>query len=687
MRVGETSDGTSISSHVRGGRSTYRPHLDGLRTVAVYLVVAFHAGLAGFGGGFIGVDVFFVLSGYLVTSLLWRELVANARVDRRRFYARRARRILPAALATLIVTATIWAVVATPAELFDIAGGFRAACLYAANWYFIHQSTDYFGANINSNPIVHFWSLAVEEQFYLVWPLLLGGLFAATRRSGRARWWILRGAVFLLASASAIAAWHIGRTHLDRAYFGTDTRAYQLLAGALLALTPQVFRLTRRFAARTMLAPVALAGLVVTGSSIFHMTPISRGFYATLFTGVLIVALEDPASEPTRSLLGSQPFAYLGRLSYGTYLWHWPVIVLLERNRNLPGTVVFVVSTVIATALAAFSFHVMEHPIRVSRQLDRAATAVVALGLAASVVVGIVFVPAVLKRNNTQEAAAAPNTLLDWRAAKKDFPNPPDCLGKALSVCVVTHGTKGRMLLMGDSNAHMWIPAMEQIAQAESLTLAIAVYDACPWQQGLYYTYGPFGGYQAQGNKTCMRHRDDWYNRLLPQFDPSIVVLAGTSLDNPKFRLPLIFPDGKRHAFGEPGYDLALDQMSASTIGKIRAPNRKIVVFEPAPSVYPFNPLQCLSQGGSPGRCARAVDAAATPLERYYRSLDAKSTSFFSIDLDRVVCPRLPVCDAVVHDIIVRFDANGHLTATFARSAAPEIETLLDDRHALPVRS
>ena len=158
------------------------------------------------------------------------------------------------------MTALAFFVIATPADVFEAMGGFRSACLFVANWYFIHQSTDYFAANVNSNPVLHFWSLAVEEQFYLVWPLVLGGLFALSRRAGRGRWWVLRIAVAVLALASAIEALHIGSTNLDRAYYGTDTRVYQLLAGAFLALTPQLLRLAP--AARRVIRALAMPSLL-----------------------------------------------------------------------------------------------------------------------------------------------------------------------------------------------------------------------------------------------------------------------------------------------------------------------------------------------------------------------------------------------------------------------------------------
>src|SRR5664279_6539655 len=173
-------------------RAHYRPQLDGMRAVAVYLVVAFHAGLARFTGGFIGVDVFFVLSGYLVTQLLLRDIHGQGRIRFSRFYSRRFRRLLPAAFVVLLVTAAVYAAVAAPAAVTQALRSIRAAFLYVANWFFMRQSNRYFGGDINASPVVHFWSLSIEEQFYAVWPLLLGGLFVATRRIGRAQWQAIR---------------------------------------------------------------------------------------------------------------------------------------------------------------------------------------------------------------------------------------------------------------------------------------------------------------------------------------------------------------------------------------------------------------------------------------------------------------------------------------------------------------
>ena len=218
----------------------HRPHLDGLRTVAVYLVLAFHVGVNNAIGGFIGVDIFFVLSGFLFT----RVLLGTYSKDQNKlwsFYAKRIRRLLPAAVVALVCTAAVYAVIASHAEFRSVTDSFQSALLYYANWHFISSSSDYFAANIESNPVLHFWSLSIEEQYYFGWPLMLLALTTFARRRQRG-FTIIRGIVAVAVIASLIWALYLETFNVSRAYYGTDTRAYQLLAGALFVLSPAMFQ-------------------------------------------------------------------------------------------------------------------------------------------------------------------------------------------------------------------------------------------------------------------------------------------------------------------------------------------------------------------------------------------------------------------------------------------------------------
>jgi peptidoglycan/LPS O-acetylase OafA/YrhL len=662
----------------------YRAHLDGLRTIAVYLVVAFHAGIFGFRGGFIGVDIFFVLSGFLVTSILLRDLTAAGRVDMRRFYSRRVRRILPAACLTLLVTAGVYAVIATPAEMLDATGGFRAAFVYVANWHFIQQATDYFAADVNGNPVLHFWSLAVEEQFYLLWPLLISMLFLATVKAGRWRWWLLRALVAALAFGSIFEAFHVATHNLERAYFGTDTRAYQLLVGALIALTPQLAKLRDRLRAGIQATvPIALAGLVFLGTSALDVSPITRGALVTFLTAVLIVGLENSRGGVTKAVLGAPPLTYLGRISYGTYLWHWPVIVVISREYTIGHWYLFVTTCVVATALSGISFHLMEHPLRASRRLDAYRLPTIATGLAISRGAGIVLIPAILDPGSgVVSRGAVPGgfksnlRLLDWRAARRDLPSVPDCLGKPVDQCVVVHGRGKTLLLMGDSHARMWVPAFTQIARKEGLTLAVAIDSSCPWQRDLQYRSA------VKFADSCRHHQADWYTRVVPQLDPDILVLVNHPYDDPARPQAMVGPDGRPTFPGDATFEETLADATTTSLRALRKGGRTIVLVEPVPvSMKDFDPVSCLSQDRPPNECAFRATTEPIGMERLYRSIGLRKDTI-TLNLDRLVCPRLPVCDAVIGNIIVRRDGT-HLTATFARALAPQLETLLHAQHVL----
>ena len=645
----------------------YRPFLDGVRMVAVYLVVAFHARLGLWSGGFVGVDVFFVLSGFLVTRILVRDLASAGRVQWRTFYARRVRRILPAALIALVVTAIAYSIVASPVEMADALGGFRAAFFYVANWFFIRQSTNYFAANVNTNPVLHFWSLAVEEQFYLAWPLLLGSAYFLARRAGRYRWWVLRGVVVAAGVASAVAALHIGATNLDRAYYGTDTRAYQLLAGAALALSPQLLALGARFRrAAGWASGIALAALVVFATSAFTMSAITRGIVVTALTGALLVALENARGGPARRVLSWGPCAYLGRISYGTYLWHWPVVVLVTHDYKPDPVQLFVTSAVCATALAALSYHLVEHPVRVSGFLDRHKAPVIAIGFATSILTGALLMPVVLGSAHRNIAAAATDYLpLDYH----------DCYRKPVAACTVVNGTGPRVVLVGDSIARMWIPAFTEIAQKMSWTFSVAVHAGCPWQRGLEFATG------APQIRDCQARQDDWYDRVLPAFHPDIVFLAQHGYDDPNDPNAFVLADHQLVTAKSGNFEQVLIDSSDRSLGALRAPGRKIVIIEPVPDA-PFNPLNCLSLGRSTAKCSFRASKGPSPLERFFRSVDASRPDVTSIDVDTLACPHLPTCDAAIGDTIVWRDI-AHLTGAYARSVAPDLETVLRRRHVL----
>jgi peptidoglycan/LPS O-acetylase OafA/YrhL len=674
-----------------GSQAAYRPHLDGLRALAVYLVLLFHAGSGWFPGGYIGVDVFFVLSGYLVTQLLLRDIEARDSIRFGRFYARRFRRLLPAAFVALTVTALVYTAIASPAEVASTVGSFKAAFLYSTNWYFVHQSTNYFGADINANPVLHFWSLAVEEQFYLLWPLTLGGVYAITRRMDPARRLrMIRIGVAVAAVASAIAALSLRNSNPNRAYYGTDTRAYELLAGALIALVPAFAVVAKRNRRAMRIATAVTVGaLLVLASSWIDFDAIERGIAVTFITCVLIVALEASEGGIAQRLLSSPTAVYLGKISYGTYLWHWLVILVVLRKFEVSTLSTIGIAALVATALAALSYELLEHPVRVSRRLDRHRRLVIVGGLAISVASALVLIPNIVDADNATGPAARASTTngftpipasVDWRDATLGNGAFAKCTGKAVEDCTVVHGRGLHILLMGDSHARMMVPAFAAVARREGFSLSVSVSGACPWQQDLYVE--PLGEFGLKG--PCKEEKDDRYERLIRELRPDIIVAMNAGYEDPALQFePLLDEQGKVARRTADPYGWAITTTRRS-LDRLRADGRKVLIIEPTP-IAPnrFDPRTCLSTATVLEECRYVATTAPDPLELEYRRLDRQYDNVWSANFDRLVCPFLPICDPVVNGQVVKADYH-HLASRFAATLARPIDTYLKQAGIIP---
>jgi peptidoglycan/LPS O-acetylase OafA/YrhL len=662
----------------------YRPHLDGLRAVAVYLVVLFHAGSDRFNGGYIGVDVFFVLSGYLVTQLLVRDLVGTGTSIRfGRFYSRRFRRLLPAAFVALIVTAFVFTALASPLEVAEAVGSFKAAFLYVTNWYFIDQSAGYFGADLSGNPVLHFWSLAVEEQFYLLWPLILGGLVSVSRRFGARSWSVVRIAVAVGAIASVAWAWALRDVDPNRAYYGTDARAYQLLVGAFIALTPgMVRRLGRGAVVAKVAAVVGLIGLVFVASAWADLDAIERGTVVAVVTALVIAALEAGHGGPAGRMLSAEHVVYLGRISYGTYLWHWPVVIVINRSFALSTLSTIGVTVLLATALAALSFHMLERPIRMSALLDRHRGAVIASGLAISVVAALVLIPAITDPDDSARDVAGPELTtsglvpvpsdLDWQAIGATLPRLHNCFGEPPDACTVVRGPGAHVLLIGDSHAAMVAPTLTKVAKDQGLTLSVAVHGSCPWQRDLFSR--PAGADSAL--EVCRREKADLYERVLPALAPDVVVAMNLAHEDPTLLGPYLGPDGDILEPGAPTADDWLERTTRDAVDVFRDGGADVVLLEPIPYKSQFNPLECLSEAEVVDECRYVARGGPTTMEEVYRRLDAQADHVWSADLDKLVCPFLPICDPIVNHEVVKLDST-HLTPPFARTLAPALTEYL----------
>ena len=376
----------------------YHPALDGVRALAVVAVLMFHGGVAALGGGFLGVDAFFVLSGFLITSLLLGEHHRFGRVDLPAFWGRRARRLLPALLLLLVTVVVVSRGVLSPEELPALRADAVAAIAYVANWRMMDRGGGYFAETAVPSPLQHTWSLGIEEQFYLLWPLLVVALLALIRRRR------LRVLLLVCGAGAAASAFTAARLHtpadVDRAYYGTDSRALALLAGAALAvaLAGRPAGEEARPVTRRILGSFAVAGAGVTGLLWVNADGTDPWLYpggliaaALAVVAVLAHAVVSPRS-PTARLLAVPPLVNLGRISYGVYLWHWPLFQWLNAERTgVTGWQLLGVRVAATVAVAGGSYLLLEKPLRHARWTRRPARTPALAGGAIAATVTVVL--------------------------------------------------------------------------------------------------------------------------------------------------------------------------------------------------------------------------------------------------------------------------------------------------------
>ena len=440
------------------------PALDGIRALAIVLVLVFHGGFSWAGGGFFGVDVFFVLSGFLITGLLVSEYRQNVGIGLKRFWGHRVRRLLPALLVMLVGVALYGLFLAPSDTLGELRSNANATLLYVNNWHQVSGGQGYFAALNTPQPLLHTWSLSIEEQFYLVWPLIVLGVLSMSRSL---RPLLLLTVLGAAASAVAMAVTFGSGSGEARAYYGTDTRAQALLIGAALAivlanplprrrsgLTPTT-SLTRPIAlgrpARNgllVLGGVGLAGVIWLAASVDATSAwIYRGGFTlvALATAGVIASVALLPHSPWGRALSLRPVRYVGAISYGLYLYHWPIFVVLDHARTgLSGWALFALRVACSVAVSALSLHFVEMPIRrgVLRNWRGWVATPLAVGATAALVVGA-----------TAGATTAVNQAPSAAAASFAIPKGEDP-GTAAGVPAAA-GTEGpiRVLLVGDSEA------------------------------------------------------------------------------------------------------------------------------------------------------------------------------------------------------------------------------------------
>ncbi|MFD3328488.1 SGNH hydrolase domain-containing protein [Streptomyces sp. NPDC058701] len=686
-------------------RSAFRPDIEGLRAVAVLAVLAFHAGVPGTAGGFVGVDVFFVISGYLITGLLVREAVTTGRIRLGDFFSRRARRLLPSAAVVLGVVAVAGAWLTVPLRRADLEYDVVASALSVANWRFVAQQTDYLAAGHGQSPLLHFWSLAVEEQFYLFWaPLLAVIVLCAARavRRGRA----VRSAVALVAAPLVLGSFALSLywtgSSVSLAYLGTLSRVWQFGVGALLALLPwHLMRGPRPLRLLCGWAGAAAIGWCVVSYDASTPYPGLAALVPTLATAAVILAAIPGRGERDvqgaygvgRLLAGRAPRA-VGRLSYNLYLWHWPVLVLAEARFGSFGWPARTALTLAAVLPALATMRWVEQPLRRSRTVSELPRRGLSVGVSAIVlpvvlalVVGSTTLhllgpatpgdtkglppgaasgPSLLTRTAGAPPAGGP-VVPSPLQARKDFPpdapcevapavtSSPECLFGAVD-------SPDRIVLLGDSHAGQWFSPMLALAAERGWALQELVKQGCPLAR--LEVHSPQLG---RAYRECDLWRADALERLRQQPKPRLIVIAS---------LNRYTADAKVLAEGW-----------EKTLEPLRALGAPIVYIEDTPVPGTDVPACVSGSPDSPGACAFSRADSRQPDPLALRIASGALPGVRSISVNPVLCPGDgPTCPAVVDRILLYRD-DAHLTNVAAVVLTPRLERLLTESGALPART
>lgn len=550
--------------------ATRRPALDGLRAFAVVAVIAFHGGLTRFHGGFLGVDVFFVLSGFLITSVLVSEYDRRRTINFGRFWIRRAKRLLPA-LCVIIVAVALSALYLTQPDFYQtLTSDILTSFFYVANWHLMAPGTSYFAHAAPPSLLTHTWSLSIEEQFYLLWPLVVFALMRWRHNARVVGWLAVAGA---LASTVEMAVGQSVGWSTDRLYYGTDTHAQGLLCGAAMAaflygaqesgvamgtLTDRATRVLR------YLGPFAIVGAVVLMDRAYGTSTwmFDGGFLAVSILAALTIlyVVTMPTTLVGRAL-SWRPIVYVGQISYGLYLWHYPIFRwVTHANTGLYDFPLFCVRVGLAVLAAVASYHLLEMPIRRS-DWPRSSRSLIAGVLAfALVVAGCVVVAE--RANAVPSLAAPPSSTL---------PTPPL-----------------KVLILGDSMAltlalplAAWAPSQHMEVEAGAvLGCGIVAFTLVRYHDAIW---GPYGRHSpCHANRHGLPNAERVWNAAIAADHPQVVVLLAG-----RWETHTLFVKGRWRTIFDPLVDASV-QRALDEIHTHAAAAHSAFVVETAPCVNDF---------------------------------------------------------------------------------------------------
>lgn len=649
-------------------RLGYRGDIEGLRAVAILLVIAAHAGVPWLPGGFVGVDVFFVLSGFLITGLLTREVATTGKLGFANFYARRLRRLLPALMTMLVVTCLLAIVILAPADQGRQATAAATASIWLSNMHFAFAKLDYFSPGAGTNLFLHTWSLGVEEQFYLIWPALVLWTFSAKRGQG-VHPGRLKISMMLVGIASLVACLVMTRSSPQMAFYLMPLRAWQFAAGALAwlyfgnstgssvaASVAQSGCIARRWLGWSGLALILLSGFWFDANVAY---PGWRSLLPSAGAAAILIAGAHRSDGGVSRLLSLRPMQAIGRVSYAWYLWHWPVLLLGASLTTHDSGLYRAGLVALSLLLAIVSYAWVESPIRHrSRWVARPGIAIwtaLALMIGANVACISWFNAASRWQNSPQQRL--------YRQAHVDAPiiYSMDCddwyHSDRVRICAfgsadATHTA----VLMGDSVGAQWFPAFAEIFTRPGWRLLVLTKSSCPMVDEPYF-YARIGRDYAE----CTRWRRAALSQIV-SIKPEIVVLGSVQTD-----------DFSKQQWVE-GTARVLQVLSPAS--------GHVYIMRGTPHL-PFDGPNCLSaQNWLPwlharqGRCeAPLASAHDDEIYQWLQQAAAGYANTSTLDLNPLICPQ-GECRAEQHGMVVFRDSQ-HLTASFVHSLAPALQARL----------
>lgn len=670
----------------------FRPDIEGLRAIAIVAVLLAHAGVPFLAGGYVGVDVFFVISGFLITGLLVRELEGTGTISLRGFYARRAKRLLPLSAVLLATVGVLSMILLSPLRNTEVAGDIIASALYVANWHFAAQSVDYFAQGLEPSPVLHLWSLAIEEQFYVVWPGLMLVVTWIFRRRGHSVRPILWVAVLAIFAGSLVYGIVLTDDKPAFAYFSTFARAWELGLGAALALigTLKLPRLAAAALGWAGIAAIVYASFVFTGDTAFPgvaaLVP-TLGAAALILSGTALAATAGGVTGLKAGagwVLSLAPVRYVGRISYSWYLWHWPFLIFAAAIWGPRLSVAAGLLAVAASWVPTQLTHMLiEDPVRRAPALRRLPNRAIALGLACmAVAVGVGIglresQPSVrlAKLGDVPGAAALVDQPVPQETATALRPNPlkaradrgrsyyEGCMvgieGTNSNKCLYGNPTGDRtLILFGDSHAMQYFPAVEELAEIHGWRLIVLTKAECPPEEVEVKSMVEDREYSQ-----CDVWRQEAFKRIEKGGKSVTVVMSGDTEYTP---------------YGANGEQLsgreAAEAMEAGylrTLKRIEAAGPHTVVIRDNPTSTEDIP-SCVSEDIQHlGRCA-FPRRKEWDKEYDVRAAEASPDTHL-VDFIGDICPG-EVCRAVIGNALVYRDKD-HLTATFARTLEPMLES------------